>query len=420
MGTTRSFQNMINDYLPESLLKEELIKRDYLLSKIEKDDGWVADGYSSGAAGETAYIVPFKAAGASSVAFGSLTADTDVAEDTFVRGRVTQQKEVWGTMIFNQRDLMEHGKVSEKNLLRLLPDSIEDFMQYMKQVVSMNLLSGEWITKLSSDGANGSIIVQHPDRFVLGQKISIDDDDSAPVTAYVTAIDINTSTLTIKDARSAGAAVNATAYTTAQNAKVYNDGQQSNGFSSLRAALLSSTNGGSSTLYGVTKASYPYTQSINVSGADITAVNIMEKIFDAMTTVRRLGKGAPTDIIMSYKHLASCMKVIEASKGSFNVTPGSQKASQFGWMEIEVGSVKGGLKLVGVQEMNDDVIYILDWRALKFASNGMFRKNKSPDGNEFYVKRATTGYQYILDVCLFGELIVHRPSYCGVLYSISY
>ena len=37
-GTTRTFQSMLNEYLPNRLLKEELIKRDYILTNIEKDN----------------------------------------------------------------------------------------------------------------------------------------------------------------------------------------------------------------------------------------------------------------------------------------------------------------------------------------------------------------------------------------------
>jgi hypothetical protein len=115
------------------------------------------------------------------------------------------------------------------------------------------------------------------------------------------------------------------------------------------------------------------------------------------------------------------LKVIEGSKGAFNVAPGSQTASQYGWTEIEVGSVtKGGLKIVAVQEADDDIIMFLDWRSMKFHSNGFFRKRVAPDGKEYFEIRNTTGYQYIIDVCLFGELVVIRPSYCGILYGISY
>jgi hypothetical protein len=403
---------MLNEYLPNELLKEELLKRDYLLNKIEKDDGWLTG----------TLIVPFKAAGASSVSFGQLTASNDVAEDKYVRGEVSSPKEVWGTMLFNHRDLMEHGKVSEQNFLRILPNTIEDFMDYLKNVVSTNLLNGAHFAKVTVDGtALGVIVVDRPDRFVIGQKVIVDDDDSAPITGYVRTINMNTKTIVLFDARLLGAVVDLSPYTVAQNAKVYNDGAQANSFSSLRDALLSLANGGSTELYGQVKTAYPYLQAINVDGTAIVASNIMEKIFDALTTIRQLGKGNPTDVVMSYKNLSSCMKVIELSKGAFNVTPGSQKASQFGWTEIEVGSVtKGGLRLVGVQEADDDIIMFIDWRALKFHSNGFFQKRKSPEGQEYFEVRNPSGYQYLVDICLFGEMVVIRPSYCGILHDIDY
>lgn len=413
MGTTRSFQDMLNEYLPNELLKEEFVKRDFLLSKIEKDNTWKGGNL----------VVPFKAAGASSVAFGSLTASNDIAEDKFVRGGVSGHKEVWGSLVFNHRDLMEHEEVSEQNFLKILPQTIEDFMDYMKNVVSVNLLNGAHFAKLTEDGgASGTIVVDRPDRFQINQKVYVDDDDSSASSAcYVRSIDMNTKTITLYDARTGGSLVNLSGYTVAQNAKCYNDGAQANSFSSLRGALLSATNGGDSTLYGVTKTLYPYLQAINVDGSDITASNIMEKIFDALTTIRQFGRGNPTDVVMSYTNFASCIKRIEASKGAFNVVPNSHRAQQYGWTEVEVGSVaKGALRLVAVQEADDDIIMFLDWRALKFYSNGFFKKRRSPDGIEYHEDRATTGYTYIVDMCLFGEIVVHRPSYCGILHSIDY
>ena len=412
MATTREFQDMLNDYLPNELLKEELIKRDYLLTKIEKDDSWKGGPL----------IVPFKAAGASSVSAGALTASDDIAQDKFVRGQVDSQVEVWGSMIFNHRDLMEHDMVSEQNFLKILPGAIEDFMDYMKGVVSTNLLNGAHFAKLTAatSASDGLITVDRPERFVIGQKVKVVDGTS-DITGYVKTVNMNTKVVLLVTARGGSTALDfsgAEALDVA--AKCYNAGFDSTAFSSLRKALLSYVNGGDETLYGQTKTAYPYLQAINVDGSDITAANVLEKIFDAFTTIRQFGKGNPTSVVFSYKHLGSALKIVEASKGAYNVTPGSQKASQYGWTEIEIGSVKGTLSLVGVQEMDDDVIMFIDWRALKFHSNGFFRKRKSPDGIEYHEVRNTTGYQYIIDVCLFGEMVVIRPSYCGILHSISY
>lgn len=413
MATTRTFNDMLNEYLTYDLLKEELVKRDYVLTKIEKDNGWKGGTLP----------VPFKAAGASSVSFGSLTAANDIAEDKFVRGSVSGYKEAWGSMIFNQRDLMEHdgSGVSEKTFLKILPDAVEDFMDYMKQVVSVNLLKGAHFAELTANGTVGAgMEVDRPDLFVIGQKVLVDDSNSAPATGYVKSIEMNTRVVVLEDARGSGVIVDLSAYTTAQAAKVYQDGAQSNAFTSIREGLLSAANGGSSSLYGISKLAYPYLQSINVDGSSVTSSNILSKIFEAFVTIRQFGKGNPNEVIVSYKHLGSILKALESSKGAFNVEPGSQKSSVYGWTEITIGGVKGALKVIGVQEAADDVIMFLDWRALKFHSNGFFRKRIAPDGKQFYEVRNTTGYQYIVDMCLFGELIVNKPSYCGIMHSISY
>jgi hypothetical protein len=410
---------MLNDFLPNELLKEELVRRDYLLNKIEKDDSWI--GASTGASGNGgALVVPFKGAGASSVAAGSLSASNDIAEDKFVRGRITNQPEAWGSMIFNHRDLMEHDTVSEKNFLKILPDTVNDFMDYMKNVVSVNLLNGVAFAKTTaaSTANDGLLTVDRPDRFVIGQKVQ--GDGASLFTGYVSTININTRVILLVTTRGGATPVDFSANNVASGAACYNDGFKTNGFSSLRGALLSAANGGDTNLYGIAKTAYPYLQAINIDGSAATAANIVEKIFDGYTLTRRLGKGNPTDIVMSYNNLGIVLKVVEASKGAYNVNAGSKKASQYGWTEIKIGSVTNQeLVFVGVQEMDDDIVMYVDWRALKFYSNGFFRKRKSPDGIEYFEVRATTGYQYIIDICLFGDIVVHRPSYLGIMYGIA-
>lgn len=411
---------MLNEFLPNDLLKEEWVKRDYVFNRVEKDDSWLGGNM----------VVPFKASGASSVAFGQLTAATDIAEDKYVRGNVAAPKEVWGSMTFNHRDIMEHDKLSEQNFLKLLPNTIEDFMDYFRNVVSINMLSGAAFDKLTADASanNGLVVVNRPDRWVIGQKaILVDPITTNTVTAYVGGINMNTKTITLWTTRAGTTVVDfsagANTMLVANGAACYPDGAQTAGnpFSSLKSMLLSATNGGDTTIYGITKTLYPFTQAINVDGSTMTAVNLLEKLFDGLITIRQLGKGNPTEFLMSYKNFGSAMKIVEASKGAFNVVPDSKKTSQYGWMEIEIGSVtKGAIKLVGVQEADDDVIMAIDWRAIKFYSNGLFQKRKSPDGDEYFEVRATTGYQYLVDICLFGELVLERPSYCGIFYGISY
>lgn len=419
MGTQRSFQNMLNDFLPNELLKEEMVKRDFLLNKVEKDDTWIGASDNNGSNGGN-LVVPFKAAGASSISAGQLTASGDISEDNYVRGLISKQPEIWGSMIFNHRDLMEHETVSEKNFLKILPDAVNDFMDYMKNVVSVNLLNGKQFarTTAATTANDGILTVDRVDRFVIGQKVQFD--GATLGTGYVKSINVNDSKVLLVTARGGATPVDFSANNVASGAKLYNDGFKTNGMSSLREALLSSANGGSTTLYGQTKTDYPYLQAINIDGAAITRTNIVAKCFDAYTLTRKIGKGNPTDIVMSYTNLGYVMAVVEASKGAYNVVPNSQSASQFGWTEITIGSVTNQrLKFVGVQEMDDDIIMFIDWRGLKFYSNGFFRKRKSPDGVEYFEIRGQSGYQYIIDICLFGDLVVHRPSYMGIIYGIA-
>lgn len=415
MSTTQTFQEMLNEYLPNELLKEELVRRDYVLMTVDKDDSWKTG----------TLIVPFKAAGASSVSYGALTASDDVAEDKYVRGEVSSAKEIWGTMLFNHRDIMEHDQVSEQNFLKVLPDTIEDFIDYVKNVLSVNLLNGSHIATLTVNytGTDGLVTVDHPDRFSIGQKVIFEDaPSSGPFTAYVKSININTGVLLLVTTRG-GSTTDITGgvdMTTANTARLYHPGAIASSFSSLRGALLAASHGGDTTLCGETKTDYTFLQAINISGAAITAANILEKLFLSFVEVRRLGKGNPNECLMSWTNLGYCMAAIENSKGAFNVVPGTTKASPYGWMEITIGSVtKGMLKLVGIQEADDDVIMFIDWRAVKFYSNGFFQKRKGPNGNEYFEIRATTGYQYLVDICCFGELVVQRPSYCGILHTIS-
>lgn len=422
MGTTRTFNEMLNQYLPEELLAEELIQRDYFLKTVPKDDNWKAGDL----------IVPFKRAGASSFSFGSLTGSTDISESDYQRGSITSMPELWGTMIFNQRDLQEHdGKMPESTFLRIIPDQVDDFMTEMKEITSVAIGSGPHCATLVGDGqAGGTAVIDHIDRINIGQKFILDDANSAVTNVYVTAVDVNTDsssysgsgTITVSATRG-GAALDISAYTVAQSAKLYHpgswDGTTSTSFTSVRQALLSAANGGSTTIHGKTKTASPILQAVNISGADITSTNILDKIFDAWTRVRSKGKGNANTIIMSFKHLGSCMKKIESDKSPFKVTM-DPKADLYGWTEIGIGSVRGNLKIVAVPSWDDDIIVFLDWTSVKFFSNGGFRKRKSPEGKQYFEVRNTTGYQYILDMCFFGEMAYLKPGHNGILYSISY
>jgi hypothetical protein len=295
-------------------------------------------------------------------------------------------------------------------------------LDYLKMVVSLSFTNASYFAKATADGdASGNMTIDRPERLVVGQKVVVDDDNSSAVECYVNTINLDTGVANFVTTRFGATAVDLSGYTTAQNAALYFDGHQTaaNRLTSLRSSLLSAANGGSSSLYGQTKLAYPYLQAINGSGSDITASNILTKIFDFVIKLRNRGAPKANKIVMSYKHWGSIMKILETDKGSFRQAS-DMKASEFGWDEVEVGSPRGKLTIVATQEMDDDWMAFMDMSAVKIYSNGFFKKRQDPDGKEYFTIRGETGYQYVVDVCFFGDMVLERPSRCGVLHSISY
>lgn len=417
MATFRTFNSMLNEYLAYDLLMEETTKRSYALDNLEMDNNW-KDG---------PLVVPFEGGMASSYRYGKLTPENDIAEYEFVRGSVTGYKEIWGTMFWHSRDLIEHdGKVSEASFLKNLPKQIEAFTEGMKNVISLNFLTGSSFAKVTVNGTiGGVIIVDRPERFTLGQKVTVDDDNSAAVTGYVApaGIDINTRSITLVTARGGAIPVDLSPYTVAQNAKCYVDGADAAGaaFTSIKDQLLTAANGGSANLFGISKLAYPYLQALNISGAGFTAATLLDNIFDAWTYAKTIGKVTGQEIVCSYKHLGNVMKSLEGPGGTPNQFKNvSTKINVYGFTEIVISGVKGNLKLVGVHEMDDDIMYIMDWSCLKIHSNGGFRKQTSPEGLQYYTVRTEDGYKYITDICFFGELVVSKPTGCAIIYGINY
>ena len=444
MATKRDFGDMLTDYLPYELLKEELLNRNYVLKMVPKDDEWTSGSMD----------IAFKGAGASSVRAGKFTASDDIAQSVFVKGVVPGYKEITGSMIFNFTDLVQHEDLDDRTFLKILPDEIEDFVDYMSMVVSVNLGTGPSVAAVTEQGKattasigdlRGSVQVTNVDRFVIGQKIRFQGatgDAQIPATGayFVQSIDINggstlrpsSGRIWVSTARATAVRTDAGALVTAAlvdlsaittSHKVYLDGFDRAGtscFTSLRQQLvLDPTKGGTTSLFGKSKILYPYLQSVQISGTGVTAKNLLSKLFYGYATVKMKARGMADTILMSYKHWATAIDTIEVQKGAFNVVPNSLNATQYGWSEIKIGSVKGSiLTLVGIQEMDDDVIFFIDWSAMKFHTNDYFRRVMSPDGNYYHSLRTEDGYQFITDWIMYGELVVFRPNRCAVMHSI--
>jgi hypothetical protein len=416
--TTANFNELLKRYMPYSLLMEEAIKRDYFFQKVEKDNNWKGGNMD----------VPFKGAKSSSYRFGALVNEAAITKTKYAIGEVSGYKELWGAMVFEDADLNKHDNL-EQSFIKIIPDQIEEFIDGMKEKVSGALMNGANFATVTSAGtALGVVGVDRPERFEIGMYVDFGVVGTVNQSGWVALINMSTSELTIVTAMSDVDAVtnkvDLTATAGPLDAVIVGNGVFIQGaitsgksFTSLSSQLLSLANGGTANLFGISKLKFPFMQAANFDGAAIDKTNILAKIFDFYNETRRIGKGAPTEILMSFKNLASCMALLEASR---DYLAKDSKASVYGWTEIEVVGVKGKLTLVGINELDDDKMYILDWRGIKLHTNGMFERRKSPSGNEYYEVRAESGFKYIVDIRFFGELIVSRPSYQGIIYNVAY
>jgi hypothetical protein len=407
MATDATFNDMLKRYMPHDLLVEEFKRNNWFWSKVKKKTGWKGGTME----------IPFEGSEASSLSFGALTAASDIHEHTEVMGTITTQPELWGSMLFNEKDLDRHSGDMKASYLEIAPAKIGQFISRMTDRVSITLLNDGSICKATADGdASGNLTVDRPERLTLGELVSIDDDNSSPVAGYVRTINMATKVVTFYDARSGGSVVNLSGYTTAQNAKVYLPAGTTAGFTGLASQLLSATNGGSTNLFGTAKTSYPFLQAQQISGSSLSASNILEGLFDAFYDVQTLGKGKPSELVMSFKNFKNAVKTPELNRNY----EASDKSAGYGFNSVTLLGNEGTMTLTGVRDMPDDKIYILDWNALAFHGDKFFERKRHLDGNEYFLVRNTTGYEYIVDVKFYGDLVVHRPSNCGVIHSISY
>lgn len=426
-----TFNSMINEYLPYDLLMKEFEERNWLLKTANMKEGWLGDNL----------IIPYQSTLASSVKMGGLTAANDIAEAEFVRGQLTGYKECWATLLFQSRDLLEHDKVSEKNFLRLMPDQLEQSMTYMKELVSSAVLNVQQIADISSittaGGAAtlGVIVISNPEAVRIGQKVLLRDAATTEEEAYIISINMNNGSIEVADTRG-GTEYNPALTVTATGGGVYlpdtYNSTTNNGFTSLLQQVLPSGYlNAPATVFGQTKTSSPFTQGLIYDAADwangtpstgaqgagnlITAhTDILAQIFNALAKARQR-KANPTTFLMSYKHFSACLTALEYGGGSSS-TQGSgafknvtDKVDYAGFSEISVGSLMGSVKLVAINEMTDKVILGIDEKKLDFHTNKGFMIQESPDGLKFYSVRNTTGYQYIIDICFYGDFVYSQP-----------
>jgi hypothetical protein len=413
-----TFNAMLNEYLPYDLLMREMQERNWLLKTANIKEGW--DGSD--------LIIPYQSSGASSVKMGGLTAEDDIDTASYVRGKLTGYKECWATLLFNSRDLMEHDKVSETNFLRILPDQLDETLNFMKEIVSTAVLNVKEVTSLAATPADAASVIKvyHPERLWIGQKIQVRlAANTAQVTVYVLSINMNNGDISVSDTRG-GAPVTTINWTTdgyAAEDNVYipdtfNDQTTTNdnGFSSLLHQVLpDGVLGAPDSVFGQVKTSSPFTQGLYYDARSliVDSTDVLAEIFNGFAKARQ--RKAEIDcFLVSFKTFSAVLAALEYGAGGKTLGSGAfknvgDKVDYAGFSEITVGSVLGSMKIVAINEFTDKLALGINTKKLDFHTNRGFQIQESPDGLKFYSIRTESGYQYIVDYSFYGDFVYSCP-----------
>jgi hypothetical protein len=406
MATTVTFNDMLKRYTPWQLHLETLKRHNWFVEWVPKKTDWYGGTME----------IPFEAGQAASFSWGSLTADNDIAEDKLLMGTLTKTdlKELWGTMKFNNSDLRRHGGDMKRSYLQIMPQRLNRFSELMSQMVSVTYFGDGSIDKAIADGtAGGKIQVSYPHRFNIGQKVIVDDANSSEATGYIVGIDVNTKELHIQDARTGGSNVDLSGYTVAQGAAIYNPGT-ANVPQSLKSILLPNSAGGSANYFGYQKSLYPALQALSIDGSGFTTATLLDDLFSAYYEIMDQGKGSMDKILVIP---LKWMQYIAAGLENNKRYTAETKKVGYGLRHVSITGPDGSAEFVAIRDCDVNTAFALDKSAIHLCGNSFFKRDKDANGNEFFVKRETTGLVNIVDTCFEAALVV-LPSHHGIIHSV--
>jgi hypothetical protein len=278
MALTSNFDTLLREYAPNDLLTNEVARINWVLKKMKKDPKWPLGQYQ----------IPVELSEASRFEWGALPAANDIPIASYGKPYVSAPKQLLGSMLFDQVDLERHNGDMKKSFLSIIPGKVKQFAERMSEQINIAILGDGSLCSLTADGTVGGLVTVGKARvtlFTAGQKVTIDDDNSSPVSGYVRTIDVNAGTFLLYNAATGGAVVDLSGYSTAQNAKVFAVGAQSDRCTSLVDIIFSAANGGADTLYSgslVKSASAVYQPYFSDISSSTTGANFLSSLYDSL------------------------------------------------------------------------------------------------------------------------------------------
>lgn len=409
MGTnvTAGLSDMLREYAPHSVIMDEFKRDNFVFNQFGTDKSW-----KNGAA----YQIPWELSSSNDTQMGALVDESVMGEvGNYKKAILTNQPEMWGAIKFLEKDLTRYSDLKQ-SFLKIFPDKLTQLADHMKANLATMVLRGGSICTATANGTVGGVLtVDRPQFLTVGQRVLIK--ATASVTAYVRQIDMNTRQVLFYNARSGGAVVDLSAYTTALGTKVMVPGGDTETLTSLQTYLLPAAQGGLDTIHGQAKLSSPLLQPQIFSGSAYTKANILDQLYDFYWAVKELSKVKSSEVWVPFHVFAACSKLAQSSK---RFVDGGKK-SGYGFASMTLIGSEGEFTLTAIADMPTDKIYLLNKDAFKFVGDTFFEKKRQLNSDdEFFTLRKTTGYEYIMDVCFRAEFVCTKLAGSAVVRSVPF
>lgn len=411
-STLQVFNNLLKKHQPWQAMEDKVKKSDFFLKKVKIKKDFVGDEMA----------IPFITAGHSNVRAGKLTPVSEITRGAGEQGVLLDSEllELWGTIKIHEKDVRKH-RSAEASFKAMFPQKINGLMETMKEQVSVMFLqdgSLANVTAYVTDGTDGKIVVNRPERFQPRQRLDFSDGVTT-VVGYIRQVDMEANSLLIFDAEEGGALIDMSiagaGFTAAADIKVYvyDHGQVSH--DSLKDMLLPLSKGGKATLHGVEKLSSPILQAHYADAASWTATTILKNVFDFTREVKQKGKVMKSSIVVPYKVFNDLVLKAQESKRYST----DEVEAGFGYDKVTIRGAGGSMEVYGIFDLTDTG-YIIDWENLYLCSPEMFSSNRELGAEPFERVRTEDGHIYILDICFRGGLAIRKASGFGIIDNLDY
>ena len=468
-----NFGNMLNLHLTGKFMYLKFMHDTYLMRKIKDfDRNWKGGPYP----------ITFEGGETSNYQAGpGVISAKKFQRQSVVRGSVPNYKQIHTGLMFEHEDINRLNETDVNKRVAWYAQLIQRTTTRLKNRFifenTQTMLTGQIfsnltaLTLVNSNTEIQDITVDEPERFVLGQRLRIKAiADASPnvtevVEVYVREINISTGVIMLAATSDitatlvhpskllvgeevSGTGLNVARFTIASPSTVtvhLPGNEEGKGFTSIKEQLLPAANGGSDTIFGLTKTKYPFLQAMIKDGSGIgnKVIGYLDMIFDLFEEAIVRGqlyndaadsmplgesgarsimkRGAEfTDLVVSLKWYGIFMKWYQRKRGIYyQQLKGSEVPFYGGRSFVLYGSTQNALRVVGVAGMGDDFMILMGNDCMRLSTDKFIEPYVNPDNNKFFTIRTDgKSYSYLCDMRLYGDLVFKRPSGAAVLYGL--